>query len=199
MAKQTNGKYYLESLSDDNVSVFPYSYLKDFVSGSGYVFDAESFQSAFVPSEEFARYFEEVKSVGKSCGNDMMWSILEIQPNKAFQLHSHPNIEINYVLQGTLYQKYFPTEAFKLPTLMFQKTTIETNEIADALPMEQLTESSVKAGSMLLNLPGSTHQSFTKEEGAVLLCLFSSKWNFIKTNPTIQSHLLEVSATKLQK
>jgi hypothetical protein len=190
MATQTNGKLFSETYRQGDF--FPAEYLKDFLGSAGYEFDEPSFRAAFKPDATFMQHFQEVLDTGKSCGNDMLWSILRIQPDRAFQLHAHPNIEINYVVKGTLHQKYIPANDFTLPKELFgQKQVTNT-----ALPFDSLQESCVRAGSMLLNLPGSTHQSFTKDEEVVLLCLFSSKWNFFVHTPDVESHFLPITALK---
>lgn len=57
--------------------------------------------------------------------------------------------------------------------------------------------SSCGPGDMLLNEPGSMHQTFTRDKGAVLLCLMSGQWTKIEShNEDISHALLPVSATK---
>jgi len=173
MAKQINGKLLAETLTTESFP--PKNYLKDFVSQIGLDFNPQDFIEAFKPSPEFQALLDSSLESGKSCGKPLLWSLLIIEPHKAFQLHAHPNIEINYVMKGTLYQK-----------------VLETCDL-DTLDSAKCTESSVKTNTILLNLPGSIHQSFTKEEPVVLLCLFSSQWIFYKTS---NDQLLPVTASK---
>jgi len=71
-----------------------------------------------------------------------------------------------YVIKGALYELRLqgppPTTSFPPgPDLSTTTTTTTTFE-----------EKLVRAGSMMVNEIGSIHQSFTREEGAVLLCIW---------------------------
>jgi len=175
MAKQINGKTLSETLIHESFP--PCNYLKEFVKKeTGLDFDADLFTNAFHPSHEFSELLNAaISNEGKSCGRTLLWSILVIQPHKAFQLHAHPNIEINYVLSGNLYQKYV------------------SNYLHPDDEKNNMSESCVEQHSMLLNMPNSIHQSFTRDAGAILLCLFSGQWIFLDSH---HPDLLPVTATK---
>ena len=154
-------------------------------------FSPENFKRKFKEqcNEEFAEAFKEVQTTATSCGRPIYWIILVIEPNKAFKFHAHPNIEVDYVLKGKLFQTAIVNET--LERSLFSSGTIEY----DGWDHPDIEESGSGSGHMLLNKPGSAHQTFTKDEGATLLCLMSGKWTKIEShNKDIDHALKPVSA-----
>ena len=104
--------------------------------------------------------------------------IMTIQPNCAFRLHAHPNIEMIYVIAGSMHEFRFrgpPMKDYSLSTTdnegpdfsqgttaIFEPLTISAN-----ISFDDLTS------GFLINEKGSVHQSYTAEIGCHLLVLWS--------------------------
>ena len=104
--------------------------------------------------------------------------IMTIQPNCAFRLHAHPNIEFEYLIAGSLHEFRFrgpPMKDYSLSTTDLEgpdfsqgtTATFETRTISASTSTEDLTS------GFLMNEKGSVHQSYTAEFGCHLLVLWS--------------------------
>lgn len=191
MAQQIDGKRF-----EVGESFPPTDYLQTFIHSvdPSIEFSGEKFKTQFdsLCDDKFAHAFQEVKKTGTSCARPISWIILIIEPNKAFKFHAHPNIEVDYVLKGELFQTAVVHET--LDRSLFGSGEITYDGFEQHPDIE---ESGCGPGDMLLNGPGSMHQTFTRDKGAVLLCLMSGKWTKIDShNEDISNALLPVSATK---
>lgn len=123
-------------------------------------------------SAPFQSMLEEVMKTGKSNGRGLRWDLMDIPPNRSFRLHAHPNIEVVYVVHGVIHEfrmKGEPLDACLMPP-----------EEAAGPPLSErgkdhFLHRHVAAGQALVNEVGSVHISFTREEGALLLCLWSGR------------------------
>lgn len=123
---------------------------------------------------------------GKSNGRMLRVDIIEIDPFTSFQLHAHPNIEVIFVLQGSIYEyrKTFTDE---------EKVIFEVNEqVGPDLSRRKDNKFELRhtiAGmgignnddnhneddltGFLVNERGSIHLTFTQQDGAKLLVMWS--------------------------
>mmetsp|Transcript_20634 Transcript_20634/g.19970 ORF Transcript_20634/g.19970 Transcript_20634/m.19970 type:complete len:270 (+) Transcript_20634:2237-3046(+) len=143
--------------------------------------------------------YNEFRLTGKSNGREMKWDIMTIQRNTSFRLHAHPNLELIYVIKGVIYEYRYEgsiLKDFSLSTDTFgpdlsqgvsgvfkqRSSSAISHERDNTIPEE------ISAGSLtqnhenkirndhegfLVNEKGSVHLSFTKEEEACLLVLWS--------------------------
>ena len=95
------------------------------------------------------------------------WTILLIEPHRFFSVHQHPNIEIGFVLRGAVYENRLlaqPDEMLAdplaLPDSGFPKL-FRVNKYTD--------------GAVFSNARYSVHQSYTMDEGVVLLLFWTGK------------------------
>jgi quercetin dioxygenase-like cupin family protein len=106
---------------------------------------------------------------GQSNGREMAWIVISIPPNRSFPLHAHPSVEVIYVAKGVMHEARLngtpPTRDFG--------PALEGPDLSDR-PRNAFSHHAFSAGDMLVNEVGSIHQSYTKDEGCVLLCLWSS-------------------------
>jgi hypothetical protein len=113
--------------------------------------------------------FEQFMQTGKSNGREMSWTIISIPPNRSFPMHAHPSIEVIYVAKGVMHELRLtgqpPTKEFgaDLQGPDLSKTTTKA-----------FAHHAIAQGEMLVNEIGSVHQSYTKDQGCVLLVLWSS-------------------------
>lgn len=131
--------------------------------------------------------------------NDRMlrWNIMDISPNTSFKLHAHQNIEVIYVIKGTMHElrldnnhppikKVFSLDETAGPDLsgrsnqlIFQhRYTSAVNSILSSSPSSSSSQSSTDLielykRSFLINERGSIHLSYTSDDGALLLVLWS--------------------------
>jgi hypothetical protein len=133
--------------------------------------------------------YNEFRLTGKSNGRQMKFDIMTIQPNTSFRLHAHPNLELIYVIKGVIYEYRYEGSILKDFSLttdtsgpdlsqgvsgVFKQrssSAINHEEISDPGSLTQNHEKNHKG--FLVNEKGSVHLSFTKEEGACLLVLWS--------------------------
>jgi hypothetical protein len=143
--------------------------------------------------------YNEFRLTGKSNGREMKWDIMTIQPNTSFRLHAHPNLELAYVIKGVIYEYRYegsPLKDFTSstdtsgPNLSQGVSGVFKQKYSSARSHERdsgIIDSGLIAQNydtnmnivkdnhegFLLNEKGSVHLSFTKEEGACLLVLWS--------------------------
>ena len=124
----------------------------------------------------------------------MHWVGIDIYPNKSLALHSHPNIEFAYIVQGTMYEyrlttedpnvynkkiKYIPEEVngpgttstskYIGPNLTHINVGSDNDNDADNNPFQL---NLYNEGEMFINTIGDVHQSFTREEGVKLFVMW---------------------------
>ena len=107
----------------------------------------------------------------------MFWSILDIPPNRGLSLHAHPNVEIAFVLKGVLHQNLIVNIALEKDK--FCLDDVKKDSWGPGAPKFALSE--FHQGQVVLNEPGSIHQTFTVNDGAVILCLISGHWVHIES------------------
>jgi len=138
---------------------------------------------------------EEFMAGGLSNGRSLKWVIMDILPNRNFPLHAHPNIESIYVARGTLHEmrlsglpptREFPTDNLgnpEGPDLSTEPWTFEHNILPE--------------GSFLVNEIGSVHQSYTENEGVVLLVLWGGCHANV-TKPRMPQNAMQAGFRPLQ-
>lgn len=170
---------------------------------AGYVNRFHSETMVLIPPEEthafnhhwrsnFRRHFsgnaadgceiQEFLATGKSNGWPMRLQIMCLPPNMWFKCHATPNIEFEYMLGGRLHEirllNHKANADFGVPegtqtgpwgpdlsNLMKEKEQ-------HGAPLQWAAQSFSK-GDFFKNETGSVHQSFTKDEGAILLFFWS--------------------------
>uniref|UniRef100_A0A7S1ZIA8 Cysteine dioxygenase n=1 Tax=Ditylum brightwellii TaxID=49249 RepID=A0A7S1ZIA8_9STRA len=139
---------------------------------------------AMFQEEECEHELDELLTTGLS--NDglrrMHWVVIDMYPNNSFALHSHPNMEFVYIVEGTLWEWRLVDKSVE------KKQQYEPEEITVGgethLRVIGPNLSSVDAqggtfekkayneGEMFINTIGAVHQSFTQSEGAKLFALW---------------------------
>ena len=96
----------------------------------------------------------------------LMWSLLIVEPNRFFPLHAHPQGEVIYVVRGALYENRVLTSAL---------VNAPTTALADSGYPKLYRVEKKSGGEAFANPRFSVHQSYTLDEGAVLLVLWCGK------------------------
>ena len=97
------------------------------------------------------------------------WSILLIEPNRFFPCHKHPNVEVIYCARGALYENRV------LGSALVNRPRSEKAKLIDSGFPRFFRVNKHVGGSVLCNPRFSVHQSYTLDEGAVLLVLWCGK------------------------
>ena len=123
---------------------------------------------------------DEFMASGMSNGRSMSWCLMEVAAGQSFGLHAHANIEAIYVAAGCLHELAMVAPACPKPEPA--SCNDEAGHETLGPDLSNLSGPAIferrrwEMGSLLVNLTGSVHQSFTEEEcGAVLLVLWSGK------------------------
>lgn len=107
-------------------------------------------------------------ATGLSNGRPLKLQLMALKPLYKFKLHAHPNMEFEATLVGNLREVRLIGPP---PTTDFPRScTLRGPRLSGPL---EFKEAAVPAGKFLVNPIGSVHQSFTGEEGAVILVLWS--------------------------
>lgn len=141
---------------------------------------------------------DEFTSTGRSNGRAMKWHLMRIAPNTSFKLHAHPNIELIYVIRGTMHE--IRLHDSQIPRRVFAVDEKEgpplDGDIAEPLRFRHRSTSSVpnsvpssgdgskdsestkddhlySQSRFLINERGSIHLTYTLDDGAELLVLWS--------------------------
>ena len=123
----------------------------------------------------------ELQTHGTSNNRPLRYDIMKIRPNNAFPLHAHPNIEIVYVIYGSMHEYRYEGEALKTdyvdcigPNMTTMNTT--TSKFIHRVT-RAATEDSTQSdnNSFLVNELGSIHMSYTEDDGAVILAIWSGR------------------------
>lgn len=127
-------------------------------------------------SEELSEVLEK----GTSNGHPMKLHVMALPPNQWFKIHAHPNLEWELTLAGVLREV---RGDFVWPTHLLEErkggfadgSWLEAAEEGMEVNLKSCgyQELTVPEGEHLANECGSFHQSFTGEEGACLLILWS--------------------------
>lgn len=133
--------------------------------------------------EELDAFLENGSSNPNSGPRRMHWVGIEIKPNQSLALHSHPNIEFAYIVEGVMHEfRLNPKSATKKK--MYVPETIEVNGVyqkkfvgpnlseVDASKEGTFVHNIFHEGDLFINTIGDVHQSFTKEEGVKLFALW---------------------------
>lgn len=141
---------------------------------SRHMMDALKQHGAKVPL--FVEEANEFMRTGTSNGRRMKWHLMRIAPNTSFKLHAHPNIELIYVIRGTMNEVRL---CGSLPKRVFDIEEKDGPPLSDSTLGLQFIRRSTSADGpepvdrFLINEKGSIHLSYTMEDGAELLILWS--------------------------
>ena len=123
-------------------------------------------------------------ATGLSNGRLLKLEVMALKPNAWFRVHQHPNIEFEQTLVGALHE----VRCGDPPTL---PDGDEGPDLRRALDWEA---GSVPAGDFVVNAVGSVHQSFTKNEGALSVVLWSGCHANVRPERCPSSNLLRPGA-----
>jgi hypothetical protein len=138
----------------------------------------------FDSSPMLAEELEEFLTLRTSNERILRWNIMKIAPNASFRLHAHQNIELICVLEGAMNevrlvsdppQRAFPPDQKDGPNLTNPNLELHFERRTTHAPTKPLSACTVDdlQPSFLINPKGSIHLSYTSEEGANLLVLWS--------------------------
>lgn len=111
----------------------------------------------------------------------MHWAGIEILPNHSLALHSHPNVEFAYIVEGVMHEwrltdptvdkkrSYVP-ENVKINGKMQSKHIGPNLTTVDA--SQTFEHKLYREGEMFINAIGDVHQSFTKTEGVKIFVMW---------------------------
>ena len=140
----------------------------------------------FATNETLMKDLEEFLATGLSNGRQLRWNLMKIAPNTSFRLHAHQNIELIYVIAGTMHEirlsgappkRIFTLEEKEGPDLTdpslalhFVHRSVSSAPEANDARCDKLEDYTT---GFLINEKGSIHMSYTLEDGAELLVLWS--------------------------
>lgn len=162
------------------------------------VFD-DQFQASILVAMTAKSLLEEVVSKGMSNGHPLMLQFLACPPNFNFALHSHASVELDIPLIGELWEKYLHGVTMN-PTLLARTSPLVVND-EDRMLYNPPSEIEIKSeslaltnkvyeqvsslgkagkfvdqvnfeGSVIYNEIGSIHQTYTKDQGCLILALW---------------------------
>jgi len=153
------------------------------------------FNNNNILSEDLNEFYQTTKSNNRM----LRWNIMDISPNTSFKLHAHQNIEVIFVIKGSIHElrlvnsypsmkKVYgidettgPDLSGRASQLLFQHRCTSAVDI-HSLPPPPSSSSSCQFStnlieeyqrSFLINERGSIHLSYTSDDGALLLVLWS--------------------------
>lgn len=97
------------------------------------------------------------------------WSILLIEPNRFFPCHKHPDLEIIYCARGAVYENRV------LSSALINRPREDNATLVDSGFPRFYRVNKHPGGTAFDNPRYSVHQSYTLDEGAVLLVLWAGK------------------------
>ena len=124
-------------------------------------------------------------ATGLSNGRPLKLEVMALKPNAWFKVHGHPNIEFEQTLVGALHEVRLCGDP---PTL---SDGDEGPDLRRALDWEA---GAVPAGDFVVNAVGSVHQSFTKNDGALIVVLWSGCHANVRPERCPASNLLRPGA-----
>ena len=96
----------------------------------------------------------------------LRWTILIIQPNRFFPAHQHPNVEVEFVLRGALYENRLLLQ----PDAPLAEASVPDGGFPRLFRVQKHV-----GGDFFSNPRYSVHQSYTMDEGVVLLVLWTGR------------------------
>ena len=114
----------------------------------------------------------------------MHWVGIEILPNQSLALHSHPNIEFAYIVEGVMHEwrivdesiekkkVYVPEQVDVNGTTQLKYHGPDFLAEMDAGQEGMFRHNQYSAGEMFINAIGDVHQSFTSDEGVKLFVMW---------------------------
>jgi len=99
------------------------------------------------------------------------WSVLIIEPNRFFPCHQHPNVELIYCARGALYENRVLSSALINAPLPASGARV----LVDSGFPRLFRVHQRRGGETFENPRFSVHQSYTLDEGCVLLVLWAGK------------------------
>ena len=96
----------------------------------------------------------------------LRWTILIIQPNRFFPAHQHPNVEVEFVLRGALYENRLLLQ----PDAPLAEASVPDGGFPRLFRVQKHV-----GGAFFSNPRYSVHQSYTMDEGVVLLVLWTGR------------------------
>lgn len=137
-------------------------------------------QSEQVLKDHLSTYeLNELYTQNTSGNLPLKFTIMKIQPNVQFSLHAHPNIEFIFVKSGTMHEyRYIPSNPEDPPLKEYKDGKDITGPDMSHLPISKCTfeyrcVSAKSLSRFLVNESGSVHLSFTRDDGAELVVLWS--------------------------
>lgn len=192
-----------DNLSNILLSHIPAEFMNHELKSIGYHIDPNLFTLALKQSVETYFYcntmlsddLNEFYRTRRSNDRMLRWNIMDISPNTSFKLHAHQNIEVIYVIKGTMHElrlannhppikKVFSFDESTGPNLSGRSNQlIFEHRYTSAVNSNSLSPSSCSQSStdlielyqrsFLINERGSIHLSYTSDDGALLLVLWS--------------------------
>jgi len=111
----------------------------------------------------------------------MHWVGIEIFPDQSLALHSHPNVEFAYIVEGVMHEWRLTDPAVEKKR-SYVPVTVETDEgvhsklVGPNLTMVDASQTFehklYREGDMFINTIGDVHQSFTRAEGVKLFVMW---------------------------
>jgi len=163
---------------------------------AGEKFDTE-FKAALLNVLPTKAMKDEIISGGTSNTHPLKLQLLVCRKNRSFSLHAHPNMELDVPLVGDLWEKRLmgsklnaallerdrrienkEDDFYSPPSqedIARQKEFLaqKVNAIDDLGPLGKFVDRPAREGSVLYNETGSVHQSYTKDDGCIVLALWS--------------------------
>ena len=113
----------------------------------------------------------------------MHWAALEILPNQSLALHSHPNIEFAYIVDGVMHEhrivdhsiekkKAYTPESIEVDGQKHLRYHGPDLSHIDASMNGTFKHNAYSAGDMFINTIGDVHQSYTMDEGVKLFVMW---------------------------
>ena len=124
-------------------------------------------------------------ATGLSNGRPLKLEVMAIKPNSWFKVHQHPNIEFEQTLVGALHEVRLRGGWPALP---------DGDEGPDLRRAKDWEAGAVPAGDFVVNPISSVHQSFTKNEGALIVVLWSGCHANVRPERCPSSNLLRPGA-----
>ena len=110
--------------------------------------------------------YDEATSTGRT--DRLCWTILLIQPQKSFPVHQHPDIEVEFVLRGALYEN-------RLLDGAQPNAPLAELDLPDGGYPKLFRVKKHEGGSFFSNPRFSVHQSYTMDEGVAILVLWTGR------------------------
>ncbi|KAL7525399.1 hypothetical protein ACHAWF_001341 [Thalassiosira exigua] len=114
----------------------------------------------------------------------MHWATIEILPNQSLALHSHPNVEFAYIVEGVMHEhrivsddvekkrRYVPEKVEVDGEVRWKHRGPDHLVDVDASSDGIFRHITYAEGDMFINVIGDVHQSFAREEGAKLFVMW---------------------------